>query len=335
MCTALYIQSPQKDAFFGRTMDFSYPLSPEMYFIPKGYTWNNLMKTHKIHNQYRIMGIGQNISPVILADGVNEKGFAAAALYFPGYAQYDPIVSQDAPRISIAALELVNLLLGQCDSVSGAASMLRMIRIVGVKDSVTDSVAPLHWILADRSGKCMVVEKTADGLHLYNNPIGVFANSPDFQWHMTNLRNYMNVTPPQKQNAEWNDVKLTPFGQGTGTFGLPGDYTPPSRFVRTAFQKSHAMLPDKKEEALLTCFHLMESVSIPKGIVMTDKGTADYTQYTAFIDLSETRYYFRTYDNSQIAAVKLPAQCDCTSKILSLGKLARPLIFDSLKNTAN
>lgn len=181
----------------------------------------------------------------------------------------------------------------------------------------------------------MVVEKTADGLHLYNNPIGVFANSPDFQWHMTNLRNYMNVTPPQKQNAEWNDVKLTPFGQGTGTFGLPGDYTPPSRFVRTAFQKSHAMLPDKKEEALLTCFHLMESVSIPKGVVMTDKGTADFTQYTAFIDLSETRYYFRTYDNSQIAAVKLPAQCDCTSKILSLGKLARPLIFDSLKNTAN
>ena len=58
MCTALYIQSSQKDAFFGRTMDFSYPLSPEMYFIPKGYTWINLMKTF-------ILSLGKLARPLI------------------------------------------------------------------------------------------------------------------------------------------------------------------------------------------------------------------------------------------------------------------------------
>ncbi|MCR2018558.1 linear amide C-N hydrolase [Blautia pseudococcoides] len=85
---------------------------------------------------------------------------------------------------------------------------------------------------------------------------------------------------------------------------------------------------------MLTCFHLIESVSIPKGVVMTDKGTADYTQYTAFIDLSKTQYYFRTYDNSQIITVKMPTSCDCTAKILSLGKLESPQIFHNLKGTS-
>ena len=37
MCTAIAVQTPQREVYFGRTMDFSYPLDPELYFIPKGY----------------------------------------------------------------------------------------------------------------------------------------------------------------------------------------------------------------------------------------------------------------------------------------------------------
>ena len=80
MCTAIAVQTPQREVYFGRTMDFSYPLDPELYFIPKGYEWRNLLNTHKIRNQYSFMGIGQNISRVFFADGVNEMGFAAAVL---------------------------------------------------------------------------------------------------------------------------------------------------------------------------------------------------------------------------------------------------------------
>ena len=88
MCTAMVTQTSQGDIYFGRTMDFSYPLEPELYFVPKGYQWNNIMNTHQVRNRYRFMGIGQDISPVVFADGVNEMGFGAAVLYFPGYAQY-------------------------------------------------------------------------------------------------------------------------------------------------------------------------------------------------------------------------------------------------------
>lgn len=331
MCTAITVQTPQREVYFGRTMDFSYQLEPELYFIPKGYEWKNLLNTHKIRNQYSFMGIGQDISRIIFADGVNEMGFAAAMLYFPGYAVYDPIASPDSRGLSITALEVVSFLLGMCHSADHAASLLRSVRIVGAEDSVTHSIAPLHWIMADQSGKCLVAEKTADGLHIMENLIGVLANSPDLPWHLTNLRNYMNVTPDQPPEREWDSVKLTPFGQGGGTFGLPGDYTSPSRFVRTAWLKSHTPIPADRQAAVNTCFHIMNSVTIPKGAVMTSRGTPSYTQYTAFIDLSAKEYFFKTYDNSRITSAKLPSASGGDLKALPLVSLNKPTQFDRLE----
>lgn len=332
MCTAMTIQTLRGNSYFGRTMDFSYPLDPEIYSIPQGYQWSNLLNTHKIHNRYGFIGIGQDLSPIIFADGINEMGFAAAALYFPDDAKYDSIADPHSPQLSIAAIELVNFLLGQCASVEQAVSILPTIRIVGLEDPVTNSVAPLHWIMADESGNCMAIEKTADGLQIMDNPIGVLSNSPDFSWHVTNLRNYMTLSPFQQQETEWSSVKLTPFGQGAGAFGLPGDDTPPSRFVRTAYRKSHTPLPAGRNEAVVTCFHILESVSIPKGLVITNRKTADYTQYTAIIDISAKNYYFKTYDNSQIVSVKLPDGHNDRKEVISLGKLTRPIEFDCWKS---
>lgn len=329
MCTAITLQHNNGNTYFGRTMDFSYPLDPSLYFFPKNHKWSNILNTHNFYNNYSFMGIGQDISPIAFADGVNEMGFAAAALYFPGFAAYTTADLQAPAKPPVAAIELVNFLLGMCSSVKHAVSILSTIQIVGTKDSVTNSVAPLHWIIADKSGKCMVIEKTANKLNIIENPIGVLSNSPDFEWHMTNLRNYMNISPYQAENGKWDTIMLTPFGQGGGTFGLPGDYTPPARFIRAAYQKSHAIIPDNKEDIIMTCFHIMESVSIPKGIVMTDRGTADYTQYTAFIDISSKEYFLKTYNNNQITYKRLPPNIGSNPKILCLGKLIKPTTFEN------
>lgn len=322
MCTAMTLQIPQGNIYFGRTMDFSYPLAPQMYVAPKGWTWTNILRTHKIHNQYTFMGIGQDISPVVFADGVNEAGFGAMALYFPGFAQYDSIEADSSDSLSLAAVELVSFLLGQCSCVEEAAAMVRNLRIVGIRDSLTGTVAPLHWMAADAKGNCLVIEKTAEGLQLMDNPAGVLSNSPDFRWHMTNLRNYMNLSPYQQKETAWGETVLTPFGQGSGTLGLPGDFTPPSRFVRALYGKSHLLPPSSKEEAVSAFFHLMEGVSLPKGSVMTDRETADYTQYTACISLSEKTYFFRTYNNSATTAAVLPTGQDAGTQLHSIGSLS-------------
>lgn len=327
MCTAIKMKTWQGDTCFGRTMDFSYPLEPHIYQFPRDYQWNNLYETHHIRNSHAFLGVGQDLAPIICSDGVNEKGFAAAALYFPGYAQYDNYNSNElteSGKLPVTALELVNFLLGQCGDISDAAVLLKDIAIVGIRDSVTNSVAPLHWILSDKGGSCMTVEIMAEGLHLIDNPIGVLTNSPDFRWHMANLRNYMNVAPGQSEEEFWDGVRLTPFGQGAGTTGLPGDYTPPSRFVRTAFQKSHVILPEGKSETVNTMFHLLDSVSIPRGVVMTDRGTPDYTQYTVIMNLNDTEYFFKTYDNSRIFSVRLQPDLGDKNQIWRRGALIQP-----------
>ena len=326
MCTAMTLQTLQDNTFLGRTMDFSYPLDPGLYVVPRNYTWNSILNNRSFQNRFSFIGVGQNIPHVAFADGVNEKGFAAAALYFPGYAQYDEEDSSDISTVSIAAYELLGYLLGNCASVDQAAGLLDKVRIVGTKDSITQSVAPLHWIIAEQSGRCAVIEKTAGGLYLWNNPLGILSNSPDFSWHMTNLRNYMNIQPFQRPEAKWDSVKLTPFGQGADTIGLPGDYTPPARFVKTAYQKSHIPTPANDREAVISGFHVMAGVSIPKGIVVTNRQTIDYTQYTAFMSLSTAEYYFKTYDESGITTARLQDYAQ-NSDLLSLGKLNRPAVF--------
>ncbi len=323
MCTAMTVRTPGGAVFFGRTMDFSYEVDPELYLVPRGYAWNNLQNTHQIKTLYSFLGVGQDVSPLLFADGVNERGFAAAALYFPGFAQYDAPSPRGADAPAIAATEVVKLLLGVCGSVEEAAAVLPTLRIVGARDAVTGSAAPLHWLLADESGACMTVEKTAEGLALLENPVGVLTNSPDFRWHLANLRNYMAASPVQREAADWSGLSMTPFGQGAGLFGLPGDYSPPARFVRTAFQKSHAVFPEDREQALSACFHVLEGVSIPKGVVVTDRGTWDYTQYTSFMDLGARAYCFRTYDDSRTVSARLPGRDLRGPGLLSLGKLLR------------
>lgn len=199
MCTAISLQSLHGENFFGRTMDFSYPIEPGLYVIPRNYQWHSLATGKKNMNPYSFISIGQETDGMLgFFDGVNEEGFAAATLYFEGYADYDlPLENKEA----VASLDFLHYLLGRCSCVDNLKPLLKTIRTVGVPDPITQKAAPLHWIATDRSGKCVVIEQTKNGIEVIDNPIGVMANSPDFRWHMTNLRNYMDVSTTQKKEV--------------------------------------------------------------------------------------------------------------------------------------
>ena len=40
-------------------------------------------------------------------------------------------------------------------------------------------LSTLHWMIADQTGT-IVVESMKDGLHVYDNPVGVMTNNPPF-----------------------------------------------------------------------------------------------------------------------------------------------------------
>lgn len=329
MCTALSLIAKNNNVFFGRTMDFSYELDPEVYIVPRNYTWNNGINNCEITNKYKFIGIGQNIGNVTFADGTNELGLAGAVLYFPGYADYNSYDNKKN-NIYIGSTDLINYILGNCSDINDTIKVLNSINITGKEDAITNSIAPLHWLFIDKNNNCITVEKTSNGLKIFNNELKVLANSPAFDWHMTNLRNYLNVNPNQLERVFWKDVLLSPFGQGAGTTGLPGDYTSPSRFVRTAFLKSFTSIPLTNDEAINTCFNIMKSVSIPRGVVITKRGTDDYTQYTAFMNINTGDYYFNTYSNNQILKANINSVND--NNIVKIGKIKYQIKFDTLRN---
>lgn len=296
MCTAITLRASDGSMLMARTMDFSYPLTPRKITIKAGSEWISCLGTARLRISYSYQGIGQNADAegrsILFADGVNEKGLGAVALYFPGCAKYDN--RSGAPNRPgmpvapmIAAYEVVPFLLGTCASVQQAVSVLRSLHIIGVPDPVTGIAAPLHWMLADSSGTCVTAEKTADGLRIYPNTVGVLTNSPDFGWHMTNLRNFLQLRPQGYKPTDWNGTELAPFGQGSGTWGLPGDFTPPSRFVRTAWLKTHAVKCRDFRELHTMARCILGNVSLPKGCVVTERGSIDYTQYTVYFNLSK------------------------------------------------
>lgn len=302
-------------------MDFSFELDPEIYIVPRNYEWSTLLTDQKLNNKYQFIGTGQNIGQITFSEGVNEKGLAAAALYFKGFAHFKTEMDKNSNNITISTTELVGFLLGSCQDIEDVIDIVNNIEIIGVKDAITDSISPLHWFISDRLGRCITIEITTKGLEIFDNKIKVLTNSPNFEWHMTNLRNYINLSKEQIEEVDWNNISLKPFGQAAGTFGLPGDFTSPARFVRTAFIQNCVLTTPNILNPVKMCFNIMKSVTIPKGLVITERGTYDYTQYTVFMNIMTGDYYFTTHDNNIILMANIG---DSYSKnIVSLGKLKR------------
>ena len=143
---------------------------------------------------------------------------------------------------------------------------------------------------------------------MFDDPVGVLTNSPTFDWHMTNLKNYVNLRAVNAKEIEINGAKVNALGQGTGMLGLPGDYTPPSRFVR-AVAFSATAIPEKNAlRGVYQVFHLLNNFDIPVGIARTvHKGViySDYTMLTTVRDAQNLRFFYTTYEDQRIKMLDL------------------------------
>jgi choloylglycine hydrolase len=184
---------------------------------------------------------------------------------------------------------------------------------------------PFHLIVHDLAGRCVVIEFVEGKTKVFENPVGVITNSPTFDWHLTNLRNYVKLTPTNAPPLAIGKAKFGPLGEGSGMLGLPGDYTPPSRFVRAVALSQAANPPRDADDAVNTAFHLLDNFDIVKGVVRAEQSgriANDHTQWTSAADLKNHRYFYRTYDDPRIRVVDL-------SKIdFSRGKIQRLPILD-------
>ncbi|MBZ5215258.1 choloylglycine hydrolase family protein [Bacillus paralicheniformis] len=301
MCTSITLTTAGREHLLARTMDFDFELNGEVLLHPRRYKWKSEADGSEHAGRYAFIGMGRRLNNALFADGVNEKGLSCAALYFPDYAVYESETKEQCRNL--APHEFVTWVLSECGDLEEVKKAAVSVNIVEREVSLLSTVTPLHWLLTDRSGASIVVEPAAGGIQIHDNPVGVLTNSPDFPWHLTNLRNYIGLQPGQFAAKKMGDLTLSAFGQGSGLSGLPGDFTPPSRFVRSAVLKEHMKPVSNETEGVSAAFHILSNMNIPKGIVMTDNGEDDYTQYTAVMCSETCSYYFHHYQNRQIQKV--------------------------------
>ncbi len=316
MCTDFLLQAADNSLVVGRSMEFGEDLRSQILVGGRGTKKQSgapgslkggLGWTAKYgYVGLNVAGLGPEFEHVI-ADGMNEKGLSIGALWLPGFTEYNPAVSDNAQALLVT--DFANWVLGNFATVGEVDEGLTHVQIWG--DSWLGANIPMHFSIHDASGISIVIEFLADypqGLR-QSNTVGVLTNAPPFAWQLTNIRNYVGLSSVDAQPITIGGNSYIPPGHGSGMRGVPGDSTPPSRFIRILFQKQFATQPANNEDASSLALHLLNTVDIPLGTSAAQqeqnpsKGNDDYTQWVVVKALTARTFSYRTACNPALMQI--------------------------------
>ncbi|UCF83276.1 MAG: choloylglycine hydrolase family protein [Desulfobacteraceae bacterium] len=314
-CTGIRLSAEDGSTVYGRTMEWgTFDLNSRVAIIPRGYAFAGL--TPDGHNgkkweaKYGVVGLDM-LGKDIFADGMNEKGLAAGIFYHPGFASYMKY-DKAQPNNTITAVDIVSYILSQFSTIDEVKSGMKSVRVVPVVEEALGIPVQAHWMVTESSGKSIVIEYLNNELYIFDNPLGVITNAPSYDWHMTNLRNYVNLSAVALPSKKLEDIDFAPLGGGSGMIGLPGDFTPPSRFVRAVAWSQTARPLKKSDEAIYELFRILDNFNVPLGAAEGSdreetnlKGMRSSTIWTTGWDLSNKVFYFHTQHNRRVRKVDL------------------------------
>jgi len=313
-CTGLSLKSQDGAAIRGRTLEFGFPLRSNVIVIPAGKEFSGQLpdsgKGLSYKTRYGIVGANA-FDQVMIVDGINDQGLSLGLFYFPGYAQYAEATKENASR-ALAPQDFGTWVLGNFATVAEVKKAVEDIAMVGTPlpglGSAKGMAADVHFFVKDKSGNSIAIEPIDGKLKVTDAPLGIITNAPTYDWHMTNLDNYLNLTVKDINSEKLGPVTLNAVSSGSGLHGLPGDFSSPSRFVRIAVFSQAATPNAEAEDAVFSAFHILNQFDIPKGSVISDAvggAQAETTEWTAVSDLQNLRWYFRTFQDQSIRMVDL------------------------------
>lgn len=299
MCTCIVMKT--KDVYFGRTMDIDYRFGERVVVTPRNYSFP-LKSGGSLDTWYAMIGMAAVAKEYPLyAEATNEKGLSIAGLRFPDNAVYcDPVPG----KINLTPYEFIPWVLGSFASLRELRREIDSVNLTNIPLAPDIPVAPLHWMISDGE-ESLVVEQTDEGFRVYENPSGVLTNNPTFPYHLMSLNTYMNLTCQPPQNRFCKNLPLQAFGGGMGAIGLPGDYSPNSRFVRACFLKENSIRDQSDEASLAQFFHILDAVWLVKGSTMLKGNVCNLTTYGCCMNATRGIYYYKTYGNNQLTAVRM------------------------------
>jgi choloylglycine hydrolase len=309
-CTDFQIKTSRDVVIIGRSMEWGADLQSRLVVHPENEQCTSRAPGGKPGLKWTsklgYVGVDANGLDTSL-DGMNEKGLSFGLLWLPEYTKYQDV----APDQTDEAIDLTDLgawILGNFETVDEVKTALTRVRVCASVVPSFGGVPTGHVALHDAHGNSLVVEFVDGQQKIYDNPIGVMTNSPTFDWHLTNLKNYLLLRADNAAPVKVAGTILSPPGQGSGFLGIPGDWTPPSRFVRTAAMLAFASKVATPQDGVNLTEHILNAVDIPRGTIREKIGGVDYTDYTQWAlikDLSDRHFYFRSYENLSLRMLDL------------------------------
>lgn len=313
-CTAITLKAGDGAILLGRTMEWgSFDLNGRVIVIPRGHAFTGQTpdgrRGYVWKGKYGVVGTDM-LEKQLLADGLNEKGLALGLLYHPGFAEYAPYKPDKAAE-TMGPTDVAQYLLTTCATVQDVREAMKKVRVVPVVEPVLGFPAPVHFIIADASGREIVIEFQKGETKIFDAPLGVMTNAPTYDWHITNLRNYVNLSAVALPDKKIEDMKFAPLGAGSGMIGLPGDFTPPSRFIRAvAFSATARRTPDGPE-TMYEMFRIFENFNLPLGAAEgSDQQKVpslmrSSTIWTVVYDTKNRVMYYHTQHNRRVRKVNV------------------------------
>jgi choloylglycine hydrolase len=314
-CTSIALVAKDGTVVYGRTMEWgAFDLHSRVAIVHRGCEFRGQTPDGKPgliwKAKYGAVGLDA-LEKDFLTDGMNEKGLVVGVLYLPGFTEFQPYDPAQAD-LSMSSAKLANYILTEFATVDEVRAGLKKISVVPVVEPALNIPPPLHWTVMDPSGEAIVIQYIKGKLKIFDNPLRVLTNSPNFDWHVTNLRNYLNLSAVALPAKKIGELVFAPIGAGTGLLGIPGDYTPPSRFVRAvAYAQTARKTPDG-DETVYEVFRILDNFNLPLGSAEGPeadpellKGMRSSTIWTAAADTRNLKYYYHTQHNRRVRMLDL------------------------------
>ncbi|MBG6172721.1 MAG: linear amide C-N hydrolase [Roseibium album] len=313
-CTTIVLTAEDGAHVWGRTLEWgAFDINSEVMIVPRGQEFVSDLGEGREGFTWtaRYGGVALNgFDQDYWIDGMNEVGLMVGANYHPGTAEYLE-VEEETLETSIAAIDMMTYIATSFATVDEVREGITGLRAVGVIEPTLGFAAPLHIMVSDTTGETIVIEFLEGETVIFEAPLRVMTNSPAYDFHMTNLRNYINLSPVALPTLEIEDLEFAPLGAGSGMIGLPGDNTPVSRFVRAVAATQTARPTATGEETVYEIFRILDNFNLPLGAAEGDTlgegedNMRSATLWTSAMDSQNLRFYYHTMHNRRVRMLDL------------------------------
>ncbi|WMB71246.1 linear amide C-N hydrolase [Shewanella oncorhynchi] len=319
-CTSLLYTDANGAPYAGRTMELPVQLDYKVAFFPKGSSFSSRSDKHvaldyKAKHSFVSITMPDPISKDLkVVEGLNDQGLSFSVLAFAS-TQGPADMSNKTQKI-LSAIDLGSWVLSQFKTVGEVkVALQKQPVLVTALLPLGLMKTPFHYTLHDVNGDSIVIEFSNGQQHIYDNPLGVMTNGPEFPWHLTNLNNYTFLSNIDNSKLKLGGIEFMQPDSGIATSGLPSSNTSVGRFVRAVFYSQFTEKADTPDNAVTTLAHIMNNFDRPRGITIDSRAsealqdkiapgvnghsmyTSEYTTWTALSDLKRLRLYVRLYNS--------------------------------------